>query len=706
MIETINKKKAEEMGREGLCHDLAVIDSFVSAITQSLRLEEVLNTVVEKLNEFFEHISGIEVYLLNQEEENLVLKTQRGLSSHLVGTGILQKNEGLAGWVFQNSKPLFLASLKKDKRIDNKIVSQEKLTSYAGIPILSNGKIIGVLGIYFKTPHNFSGEKTLLSELGSRIGTAIHNALLYEQASMRARRFVAISRAITVTRQLGTLNEVLHNITKVLVQSFGFDQSWIGLVDEKNKVLQGKVGFGIGMKAKDIFSAYAVTPSSKNPAVMAIIQQKPIVFQFVEDIEDNDLKKWLERLKVQSFGYVPILSGENVVGVIGVFYVTDQIFQQEDVKTLMSVAEQSSIAIENARLYERIKTSEEKYRTLFEAAGTSLAILDDNHQFRLINHAFEKLSGYSKDELVGKKTFISFLTNDTWTKKAVIAKLKKPPQSWEGQFVDKNGTVKQVHITTTNIPNSSEIFVSLIDMTHQRELERRLFRSEELAAIGELSAGIAHEIRNPLVAITTSVSLLKDEPQLSKEGHQLLDVVKEESDHLAAIVDDFLQFARPKKPSFHEEDINKLLSDVLNRYKNWNGKKIQLIEKYENDIPYLLLDKHQIQQVITNLLVNSLDAMEDGGTLTIVTRREKRLSGDAVRIMVTDSGIGIPEEDITKIFQPFYSTKEKGTGMGLAICRRIINEHGGEITVESKVGKGTTFSVILPINKGENLILK
>ncbi|RKY54062.1 MAG: hypothetical protein DRP89_05390, partial [Candidatus Neomarinimicrobiota bacterium] len=174
---------------------------------------------------------------------------------------------------------------------------------------------------------------------------------------------------------------------------------------------------------------------------------------------------------------------------------------------------------------------------------------------------------------------------------------------------------------------------------------------------------------------------------------------------LAAIVDDFLQFARPKKPSFHKEDINKLLSDVVHRYKNWNGKKIQLVEQYEDNIPPVSLDRHQIQQVITNLLLNSLDAMEDGGTLTITTRRYKKMSEDMVRIMVADSGIGISEEDITKIFQPFYSTKEKGTGMGLAICRRIVNEHGGEISVESTVGKGTTFSVILPIHK-ENLITK
>jgi signal transduction histidine kinase len=242
----------------------------------------------------------------------------------------------------------------------------------------------------------------------------------------------------------------------------------------------------------------------------------------------------------------------------------------------------------------------------------------------------------------------------------------------------------------------------LSDMTQQRELERRLFRSEELAAIGELSAGIAHEIRNPLVAITTAVSLLKDESQLSDEGQQLLDIVKEESDHLAAIVEDFLQFARPKKPTFKEEDIRKFLNAVVKKYRDLDENRVKWVERYEDNLPMVSIDRHQIQQVITNLLLNGLDAMQNDGVLTIEARQEKSAGQDRVRILVSDSGVGISEDEISKIFQPFYSMKEKGTGMGLAICRRIMEEHDGEILVESKIGKGTTFSLLLPVRQKRN----
>ena len=362
------------------------------------------------------------------------------------------------------------------------------------------------------------------------------------------------------------------------------------------------------------------------------------------------------------------------------------------------------MASENAQLYEMIKTSEERYRILFDVAGTSLIIIDEELKFRLVNRAFEALSGYERNRLIGHMNLTSFLQDKKRPKKEIVEKLRKPPQSWESQFTDKNGAVKHVHITTTQLPEASDILVSLIDMTRERELERRLFRSEELAAIGELSAGIAHEIRNSLVAIATSVSLLKDESRISDEGRQLLDVVKEESDHLASIVDDFLRYARPKKPTFQKEDINKLLQDVVKRHREWNEQDVEWVERYAANLPEIFLDRHQIQQVVTNLLINSLDAMTDGGVLTIQTKTEKRMSEDWIRFSIADTGVGIPEDEISKIFQPFHSLKEKGTGMGLAICRRIVDEHNGDILVKSEVDKGTRFSVLLPIRKNNGVV--
>ena len=677
------------------CLDLRILDTITAAMGKSLHLKDVLQTAAEKLIECFSGISGVEIYLLDEAKKVLSIKAHRGLPPELIGIGTLQKGEGLAGDIAKTEKPLFIETILTDKRVNPRFIKREKFSSYCGVPIFHEGTILGVLGLYIRNREEYSKmEPHLVSEVAHRIGMAVRNAQIYEQAAMRTRRFITVSRAITVTRQLGTLNEVLRDITRLLVQSLGFDQSWIGLVNENQGVLQGKVGFGTGMRSKGWDSSYSIVPESKNPAVMAVLQQKPVVYHFVEDVLEHNFKSWLRILKVQSFGFIPILSRDRAVGVIGVFYVGDQHFEEEDVKTLNSVAEQAAIAMENAQLYEQIKTSEERYRTLFESAGTSLVILDERQKFHLVNHAFESLSGYGQKELIGKMELHTFLKGSD--RRNIAEKLKTPPQSLEVQFSGKDGVTKHVFITTTRIPDSSDVLVSVIDMTRQRELERRLFRSEELAAIGELSAGIAHEIRNPLVAITTSVALLKDEPKLSEEGRQLLDVVKEESGHLAAIVDDFLRYTKPKKPSFYKEDINKFLADVVKKQKERTDKKIEWIEEYDQTLKKIALDRHQIQQVITNLLLNSLDALPDEGVLKIQTKKEKVSGEERVRISITDSGIGIPEKEIQKIFQPFYSTKEKGIGMGLAICQRIVNDHNGEIFVKSEIGKGTTFFVVLP----------
>ncbi len=332
-------------------------------------------------------------------------------------------------------------------------------------------------------------------------------------------------------------------------------------------------------------------------------------------------------------------------------------------------------------------------------AGTSLVVLDDAQYFRLVNSAFETLSGYKQDSLIRKMKLTPFLVGENTKSDETVQKLQNPPQNWETEFTDKNGSKKQIHINTTRISGESDILVSIVDMTRERELERRLFRSEELAAIGELSAGIAHEIRNPLVAITTSVNLLKDETEISQEGEQLLDVVKEEADHLAVIVDDFLRFARPKKPSFEKVNINKLLNEVINRSMDWDKEKIDIIEEYDQKLPHVSVDRHQIQQVITNLLNNSLDAINEQGKITVETQLKNQIGEECAMITVRDTGMGIRKGDIQKIFQPFFSMKERGTGMGLAICQRIINVHDGEIIVKSEENEGTVFSVTLPIKQ-------
>ncbi len=514
----------------------------------------------------------------------------------------------------------------------------------------------------------------------------------YKQVEEKINPIEIMSKTIIAKRSYGMLSEILQDISRSLVKEWGFDQSWIGIVKEEANIIEGMAGFGL--KENEIKMCYSITANSQNPACLAFIQKRSVINQPVANRpEAFDL--WLRKMGIQSYGYFPILNGEKVFGIAGAFYHTNRVFNNEDTKILLNALEQAAIIIENAQLREKIKMGEEKYHILFEFMNIGLVIIDQKGRICSANQTFESLSGYNRKALVDKMTLNQFLSGEGYKGN----EMSQPSQFWECHFINKKGLVKQVHMTVTQIPNSSNRLVSLIDISKQKELERRVDRIEELASIGELSAAIAHEIRNPLVAITTSASLLKDEPQLSNEGQQLLDIVKEESDHLAVIVDDFLKYTRPKKPSFKKENINSLLRDVVKKLKECNNRKANWIENYDNDLPDIYIDRYQIRQVITNLLLNGLDAIQDGGVLAIHTQKIEHGGIEQVSVLISDSGIGIPKEELSKIFLPFYSTKEKGMGMGLAICKRIIGEHDGEICVESEINKRTTFSVILPIQK-------
>ncbi|MCD6118039.1 GAF domain-containing protein [bacterium] len=667
-------------------------------VGSTLKPEVVTEKAVVWADKFCEEITGVVVHTLNSSDGLLYPQSQAGLGPDVASSGLIRKGEGLAGAVAETGAPLFIPIMSNDIHAESELVKKNEFTSYAGIPLVHNNKIMGVLSLYSQIPKAFSDfEQEILLKAGTIIGNAIESSYAYYKASDRARRLVAVSRAITVTRQLGPLENVLKDISKVLVQTLGFDKSWIGIIDNDMQELRGMGGFGRDMQKVNCFYS-KIDKKSENPAIQTIVLEKPVICQFIDDITEKSCRKWLTEQNIQSLAFVPILNDEKAVGVVGVFNTSSIMLNDEDIKTLVSVAEQAAIALENSNLYEKIKQSEENYRTLFQAAGSGLAIIDEDQMFKLVNHAFEEVSGYSQKELVKEHALTTFLSGKNFTRKKIKSLLVEPPQDFEADFIDKDGSVKQVHITTTRLPNEDNILISVINVSRQRELERRLFKSEELAAIGELSAGIAHEIRNPLIAIKTSVKLLKDEPQLSEEGHQLLDILKEESDHLAAIVDDFLKFARPKKPAIENNDINQLLKDTVRRCREITKIQVEWQEDYNDKIPPVPCDRHQVQQVITNLINNGLDAMKSGGTLQIKTNFRKRKSNSVAIVSIHDTGKGIPEDEIEKIFQPFFSTKESGTGMGLAICQRIVDAHNGEIIVESKERGGTEFSIILPLD--------
>jgi signal transduction histidine kinase len=226
------------------------------------------------------------------------------------------------------------------------------------------------------------------------------------------------------------------------------------------------------------------------------------------------------------------------------------------------------------------------------------------------------------------------------------------------------------------------------------QTEEQLRRADRLSALGELSASMAHEIRNPLGSIKGAVEILKDDYQEDEAKYEFIQILLKETDRLNRIVQEFLGFARPKQPELQKADMNEAIESVLNLTTQEARKAGVKVEKrLDPAIGRRSLDVGLLKQAFLNLVLNAIQAMPDGGILTV----ESGIKDSTIAVTISDTGIGIPEENRKKLFTPFFTTKKNGTGLGLAITYRIIENHHGSIDVVSGPGKGTRFTVRIPI---------
>jgi two-component system NtrC family sensor kinase len=237
-----------------------------------------------------------------------------------------------------------------------------------------------------------------------------------------------------------------------------------------------------------------------------------------------------------------------------------------------------------------------------------------------------------------------------------------------------------------------------------KQSQDTLRRADRLSSLGLLTAGLAHEIRNPLVAIRTFTQLLPEryDDAEFREGFQGLAL--KEVDRICGLINDLLSFARPSKPNVAPENINDVVENIARILETQaKEKNVVILRELGDNLPKIWIDREQMKQVFMNLILNAIQAMREGGSISIwsrlISRNGAEPAGDFVQVEIRDTGIGIPEENLQHIFDPFFTSKDEGSGLGLAVSHQIVQEHGGYVTVESQVGKGTAFFVHVPVGK-------
>lgn len=331
------------------------------------------------------------------------------------------------------------------------------------------------------------------------------------------------------------------------------------------------------------------------------------------------------------------------------------------------------------------------------ASRTPLAVEDLRHDPRVI-----------RPELIAKGGWVSFLGLPLVREErllGVLSILTRTPHRFIQDEIDFFASF--AHQASTALENA-RLYQDL-QRSHQELLaaQDELVRKARMAAIGEIAAAVAHETRNPLGALSNSVQLLRKNPHITGEDAELLEVIETESKRLNEIVSDFLAFGRPRPPHFQVVDVHGLIDEIIGLLQRDDrcSPSIAFVRVFDPALPKPRADRHQLRQVFWNLLLNAVQAIGERGALRVETRS---LRG-RVEILVRDTGPGIPASLLPKIFEPLYSTKASGSGLGLPIVRRIVEEHRGRITVDSHEGGGTCFALSLPLdpeaNRGEQSLL-
>jgi PAS domain S-box len=345
------------------------------------------------------------------------------------------------------------------------------------------------------------------------------------------------------------------------------------------------------------------------------------------------------------------------------------------------------------------------HRSIIESVDTGILTINLRGQVKSFNRAAEEITGYSFAEVEDKNIVDLFPEYGDLLENIHTGGHPYSQQSRVEMYIEsheKNPLTLGCSVSFLNDGTEKRIGDILVfqDLTAIKKMELILEKNRRLAFIGEMAAGLAHEMRNPLASISGSIQVLHKSLLLNETDERLMQIILRGKDQLESFMRDFLLLSRPTPGIPEMIKITDIIEDILESIRylpDWRDD-IQVIKSLQDHLPFIRANKTEIRQLIWNVLMNAIQSMPNGGRVTIETGKDTTdiSAGQFLEIKISDNGQGIMENDLGKIFEPFYTTREKGTGLGLAIVNRIVEGHAGKIKVDSRSGEGTTFMIWLP----------
>jgi len=557
----------------------------------------------------------------------------------------------------------------------------------------------------------------------------------------------AIGAAIGSTMDL---REVVELIVQESVRNLNGEQAAVMLLDQE------KGADPFRTMARKAHSTEEAVPFRFGQQLTGwmLKNRKPLL---INDLQSDDRFKLVagEEFPIHSLLSVPLRAKGQMVGLLNVFNKRDpEGFSEDDQRLLSIIASQSSQIVENARLYDELQRrsreledSEKKYRAIMQGASEAILIASlANQRILEVNEQAERMTGLPRERLIGRSLgqalpVAEFADPETFDRmrdgEHVRVSFSLEGEDGRTRYCDSSATLvtygghRVVQVICLDVTEREQLAAHL--RVHAEELETeveeatrglrdsqaKLVHQEKMAALGKLVAGIAHEMNTPIGTINSNADTLsrsiqvveeivqgddapeaiRDHPKLNRVLGLLEDIArinKLACERIVGIVGSLRNFARLDEAELQVADLHEGIDSTLTLVHHELKNRIEVVKDY-GEIPPIHCHPNQINQVFMNLLVNASQAIEEKGEIRISTRR----AGDIVEVQISDSGAGIPPDHLAKIFDPGFTTKGVGvgTGLGLSICFKIAEDHGGSIEVESEQGKGSTFTLKLPIGE-------
>ncbi len=680
---------------------LSSIHKISSLLIRPISLDKILTCIVKETSQVF-GFSRVGIFLTDKDRCLLECKYLIGFSPEETERALtkpyrLADHDCMDTKVARYGKTIYSRDMVNDLRatpLDLKIIKNMKRLATIIVPLKIKKATIGLIVADRRDQKLNLTKKDIdsFSTFAKQASIIIENARLQEQNQRKIQQLLALQEISRETSSTFNLNKLLNVISASAMKITKASSCALLLVDNDNKHL--RIASQISYEGLD--TAWFKLKVGEGIAGWVAANGVPLL---VRDVSQEP--RYMEAIKgVKSELAVPLISENKVLGVLNVDSVNKAAFSEDDLKLLMIYAGHTASLIKYARLYGQVMTERNFRENILESSPNSVIVVNMKKEITSINRRTEELFRLKRKNVLGQKVTDFFGEEIVQLVDLAID---------QGDLIDKeirksrkDGSQLTLGITSSWLldhqGNLIGVVFSVRDLTESKRTEELIRRMDRLTSIGQLSAGIAHEIRNPLASISLNVQILSKKLALDDATKNIGYDTLEGIDRINSLVKGMLDFAKPSTPALKRDSIARVLRNSISLLDSQLKKKrIEVKLDLAETLPEVVFDEHLIQQVFVNLLLNALEAMSDGGSIKIKsTIGADQKKWRQLALHITDTGCGIPQCNLSKIFDPFFTTTPEGTGLGLSIVHKILEQHHATINVVSEENRGTTFILSFP----------